>query len=85
MAGAAIGELGQLFRIISSPLTVTIYTPTHVDGLWVLSNLHFGHIAVTSLTVQPRSNVRAMCKMDKVWDLSNRHPGNILIVQNIIF
>ena len=53
MTGSTIEQLGTLLGVILGFRTVTIQAPTHVHHLWVLSNRHLGHIAVTILAIDP--------------------------------
>ena len=84
MAGTAIRQLGQLFRIIRGPISMAVQTPAHVHHLGIFGDLDVGHIAVTFFSVQSRCNVRPVRKVDEIRHHGNGHPGDLLILQHIL-
>jgi hypothetical protein len=85
MASATISKLGQFFRVVGKPGSVTVQTPAHVHDLGVPGDIDSTHIAMTVFAIQTCCDMRAMCEMDEIRDLRHRHPGDFFIIQNIVF
>ena len=65
--------------VLACDLLMAIQTETHIKYLWVFSNGHLGHIAMTILAVLSCRNVRPVIKLNKVRHLRNRNPNDGLI------
>ena len=85
MAGAAIRELGQFFRILCGSLAMAGQTPSHVHHLWVYGNLNGRHIAVTALAVQACSNMGPVDEVYEVGNLRNGYPFDGFIFFNVLY
>ena len=97
MTRTAIRELDALFsetgrhrriigRIVLSIIfrlrPMAVQTPTHVDYLRGLINGHLAYIAVTSLAIQSRGNMRAMHKVNEIRNPHHWYPLQRRVILN---
>ena len=80
LTGSTISKFGTQFRVILGALPVTVQTKSHIEGLWILGNIHFTHIAMTILAIDPRCNMWTMIEMHKIRHNRHRDPFERLVI-----
>ena len=85
MTGPAISEFSTQFRIILGVLLMAVQAEAHVEGLWILCNIHFTHIPVTILAVDSRRNMRTMVEMHKIRHDHHRNPFERLMIRYSLY